>query len=77
MPDVLLHERAAAWTKAWMQKHPVKKAENLDDMEAELRDRLRECEEYINRNHKVEKVCLSFPDRVAVLKKAKGERLQG
>ena len=77
MPDVLLHERAAAWTKAWMQKHPVKKAENLDDMEAELRDRLRECEEYINRNHEMEKVCLSFPDRVAVLKKAKGERLRG
>ena len=77
MPDVLHHERAAAWTEAWMAKHPVKKSESLDAMDAELRVRLRECEKYINANHKVGSVCGAFPDRIAKLKKARGERLRG
>jgi hypothetical protein len=46
-------------------------------MEAELRERLRECEKYINANRKVASVCYSFPHRVDQLQKAKGERLRG
>ena len=74
MPDVLLHERAAAWAKAWMEKRPLKKSENLDTMDAELRGA---CEKYINANHNVGSVYGAFPDRVAKLKKACGERLCG
>ena len=77
LPDVLLHERAAAWAKAWMQKRPVRKSQSLDSMEAELREKVRECATYINANHKVARVCYSFPDRVAKLKRARGERLRG
>ena len=60
-----------------MAKHPVRKLDSLDAMESELRTRLRECEGYINANHKVASVCFSYPDRVAALKKARGERLRG
>ena len=60
-----------------MAKHPVRKLDSLDAMESELRTRLRECEGYINANHKVASVCFSYPDRVAALTKARGERLRG
>ena len=77
MPDVLLHERAAAWTKDWMAKHPVRKLDSLDTMESELRQRLRECEAHINAKHKVANLCFSYPDRVTALRQARGERLRG
>ena len=77
IPDVLLHERAAAWAKRWLEMHPVKKADSLDRMEAELREKLQECARHINTNHKVASLCLSFPDRISKLKGAKGERLRG
>ena len=50
-PDVLLHERVAAWTKEWMAKHSVRKSDNLDVMEERLHERLRECASYINPNY--------------------------
>ncbi len=77
MPDVLLHERAAAWTKDWMAKHPVRKLDSLDTMECQLRQRLRECEAHINAKRKVANLCFSYPDRVTALRQARGERLRG
>ena len=60
-----------------LEMHPVKKADSLDRMEAELREKLQECARHINTNHKVASLCLSFPDRISKLKGAKGERLRG
>lgn len=77
VPDCLPHERAAAWTKEWMSKHPIPRAGGLDKMEAMVKVRLRQCAAHINENHDVDALCRRFPKTMRELKKAKGERLRG
>ena len=76
IPDVLLHETAVAWARYYFRKHPLKKGAGIEAMQGEFRGVLRECAQYINQHYEVDKLCRSFPERLAELANtAKGGRL--
>ena len=69
LPDVLLHETAAAWVRNYFRKHRFSRAGTLAEQEVRLRQLLSDCAEHINANYDVEALCKSFPRRLRTLVK--------
>ena len=76
IPDVLPHETAVAWIRAYLKKHPFSRSGSLDAQEAALRRLLAECTEHINTNHEVKRLCQCFPTRLQKLVDSGGHRLK-
>ena len=74
--DLLLHETVAAWVRKYFRGHPIKWCNDQDKNYAEFVRRLKECEKFINKNHNLKSLSLSFPRRVKQLRKEKGRRLR-
>ena len=75
MADVWPHETAVAWIRGYMKKRPLKKGVGLPQMQKDFAAQMAACVRHINAEYEVDDLCSSFPERLAELRKAKGERL--
>eukprot|EP00973_Karenia_brevis_P024110 3327897-Karenia_brevis.AAC.1 len=76
LPDVLLHETAVAWIKAYLRKYPFSRRGTLDNQQVKLEKLLRDCTAFINANYDVQGLCYSFPQRLEKMVARGGDRLK-
>ena len=75
MPDLLLHETAVAWFRKKMRKQrPV--CAPWEETHAQWIARARLVVAHVNANHRVDKLCQQFPQRLQACKDSAGERLR-
>ena len=75
--DCLPHETAVAWARAYLKKRPIDRSLGMNGMKAQLRRVLRDCEDYINSEYDVDKLCGGeFLERMAELRDREGDRLK-
>ena len=71
LSDLFMHETVAAWADKYFKKHPLPSR-----TEAAVKQRLKDCQAYINKNHEVKDLTKSLPRRVSELKAEQGQRLK-
>jgi hypothetical protein len=75
IPDLLPHETAVAWVRAYFRKHPQPRVGSLDAKEAAFRRILADAERHINAEYDVTGLASGFLGRVEELLQKKGARL--
>lgn len=73
LQELMLHETAMAWVRERLKK-TVPQRPWEESVEAYGR-RLKEVAAYINCQYNVDGLCRHLPDRVAMLRSAKGDRI--
>ena len=75
MPDLLLHETSVAWFRKKMRKQrPV--CTPWEETQAQWIARARLVVAHVNANHRVDRLCQQFPQRLQACKDSAGERLR-
>ena len=75
MPDLLLHETAVAWFRKKLSKQrPV--CVPWEETQAQWTARARHVVAFLNENHRVDRLCKQFPQRLRACKDSDGERFR-
>jgi hypothetical protein len=75
IPDLLMHETAAAWLRNLLRQRPYKHGPTLEANITMFRAALKDCERHINSQYDVDGLCKSLPRRIGELIDAEGDRL--
>ena len=75
--DVLLHETAVSWVRAYMRHNPVKLTTDRPANIDKVKQSLKEAAKYINDWYEVDELCLSLPERLKELRdETQGDRVR-
>ena len=75
MPDLLLHETAVAWFRKKLSKQRPA-CVPWEETQAQWTARARHVVAFLNENHRADRLCQQFPQRLRACKDSDGERLR-